>query len=67
MKCVKLLQTGEVYRVSDTMARITVEVGQAVYVPKKIWKETGKKTTKSLYTDVNTEISDKHYKNQKEN
>ena len=48
MKCVKLLQTGEVYRVSDTMAQVTVSIGQAVYVPKKVWKETGRKTTKSL-------------------
>ena len=63
MKCVKLLQTGEVYRVEELMAQIMVESGQAKYVTKEVWRQTGKKTTKGLYTDVNTEISDKHYKN----
>ena len=48
MKCVKLLQTGEIYRVSDVMARVTVETGQAVYTTKEAWKKTGRKTTKSL-------------------
>lgn len=59
MKCVKLLQTGEIYRVSNVMALTVVEIGQAVYTNKQAWKNAGRKTTKSLYTDVNTEITDK--------
>ena len=55
MKCVKLLQTGEVYRVSDTMAYVTVEIGQAVYICKRIWKETGRKYTKHLSQKENIE------------
>lgn len=48
MKCVKLLQTGEIYRVTDVMARVAVEIGQAVYSTKDAWKKAGRKTTKSL-------------------
>ena len=48
MKCVKLLQTGEIYRVSEAMAAVTVAMGQAVYVSKQTWKQNGKKYTKGL-------------------
>lgn len=48
MKCVRLLQTGDIYRVSDVMARVAVEIGQAVYTTKEAWKKSGRKTTKTL-------------------
>lgn len=48
MKCVRLLQTKDVYRVSNVMAAVTVNMGQAVYVPKSVWKNSGRKYTKGL-------------------
>lgn len=48
MKCVKLLQTGEIYRVSNLLAQVTVDTGQAVYTTKEAWKKAGRKTTKTL-------------------
>lgn len=48
MKCVRLLQTGEIYRVEDLIAQIVVETGQAVYTTKDAWKRAGRKTTKNL-------------------
>ena len=54
MKCVRLLQTGDIYRVSDVMARVTVEMGQAVYTNKSSWKQTGRKYTHNL-KGVNSE------------
>ena len=55
MKCVRLLQTREVYRVEDLMARVVVEIGSAVYVPKKVWKESGRKYTKNLNSNTKGE------------
>ena len=38
MKCIKNNLSGEVKRLSDDRAKVLVEKGMAVYVPKSAWK-----------------------------
>lgn len=47
MKCIKLLDTGKIYRVSDVMAATVIAIGKAVYVSKKEWEEAGRLYTKT--------------------
>lgn len=43
MKCIKNIKTGEIKRVKDELALTQVSSGAYVYVPKKDWKEGGRK------------------------
>ncbi len=43
MKCIRYIKTGKVVRVPDDVAAIETGLRTAVYVPKSIWKEEGRK------------------------
>jgi hypothetical protein len=38
MKCVRYLNNGDVFRLSDEDAEFAVQRKQAIYIPKKEWK-----------------------------
>ena len=39
MKCIRNTSTDKVDRVTDEVAKVRVEKGDAIYVPKKVWRE----------------------------
>lgn len=43
MKCVVIHNENDVYRMKDAKAKQLVDKGEATYVDKKIWKDTGRK------------------------
>jgi hypothetical protein len=43
MKCVKNIETNEVVRTFEERAESYVKTGKFIYVPKKEWKDNGRK------------------------
>ena len=42
MKCIRIITSNEIQRVTNAQARTEVAAGRAVYVPKAEWKLAGR-------------------------
>ncbi len=51
MKCVRIKETGEIFRVNNQLADFLVNKDKASYVAKAVWKATDK-----LYLNENAQI-----------
>lgn len=49
MKCVKIIESGEIFRVSDLEAQHLVKEKFATFTTKEAWRKQGRKTIKNIF------------------